>query len=232
MTEQYNPYDYEPFACTVDIALFTVRDGALSVLLIERGEEPFKGTWALPGGFVQPDEDAYVAALRELAEETNVQEQDFDGHLEQLRTYTDPRRDPRMRVISVAHVAFSPSAPQPTAGDDAAGARWWNVEDLNEVPLAFDHDRILNDALARVRAKLEYTTLATEFVGETFTLGELARVYEAVWGTELDLANFRRKVLNVEDFVVPTGVKSSTTGKPLLYQAGEATEVMPPFRRE
>ena len=198
----YDPRSFPPFAVTVDLTIFTVRDGLLQVLLIERAQPPFKGDWALPGGFVREDETVAQAAVRELEEETGVAAQ--EAYLEQLATFGDPQRDPRMRVVSVAHVALLPDLPVPTAGGDAASARFWPVEDLNidgrvnlHAPkLAFDHAQILAHATERVRAKLEYTTLAAAFCNEPFSLADLRRVYLAAWGSAPDLANFRRKILS------------------------------------
>lgn len=231
----YDKYAHEPFAVTVDLAVLTLREGALHVLLIERGQEPYAGKWALPGGFVRPDESAETAARRELAEETGLDEVCATSglHLEQLRTYSDPDRDPRMRVVSVAFAALLPDAPEPHGGGDAAQARWLPYDDTG--PLAFDHDRILADAHDRVGAKLEYTCLATSFCPPEFTLGELQQVYETVWGTGLDRPNFRRKVLATPGFVEPVPGAARLTGgrgKPAaLYRAGTATALHPPLLR-
>ncbi|MFL1904061.1 NUDIX hydrolase [Streptomyces tauricus] len=230
--EGYDKHAFEPFAVTVDLAVFTVRAGALHVLLIERGQEPYAGCRALPGGFVLPEESAETAARRELAEETGLS--DVSGlHLEQLRTYSEPDRDPRMRVVSVAYAALLPDAPEPRGGGDAAGAHWLPYDGLG--PLAFDHDRILADARERIGAKLEYTCLATAFCPPEFTLGELQQVYETVWGSPLDRPNFRRKVLATPGFVEPVPGAARLTGgrgKPAaLYRAGAATGLHPPLLR-
>lgn len=233
----YDASAYSPVFVTVDLAVFTIRNGALSVLLIERGDEPYLGKWALPGGFIEPDEDAATAAWRELAEETGVEQ--WAGHLEQLKTYSAPDRDPRHRIVSVAHVAFAPNLPAPVAGDDARNARWWAVDDVlggEDAPeLAFDHAEILEDALERVRSKLEYTTLATEFVEEPFTLAELHRVYAAVWGKPPSLGAFRRKVISTKGFVEATSTKGETqsAGRPAtLYRRGGAAILQPAMLRQ
>ena len=202
------------------------------MLLVERGQEPYAGRWALPGGFLLPDESAETAARRELAEETGLA--DVSGlHLEQLRTYSEPGRDPRMRVVSVAFAALLPDPPEPHAGTDAAEARWMPYDQARG--LAFDHDRILADARTRVGGRLEYTCLATAFCPPEFTLGELQRVYETVWGTALDRPNFRRKVLATPGFVEPVPGAARLTGgrgKPAaLYRAGPATTLHPPLLR-
>ncbi|WRZ93777.1 NUDIX domain-containing protein [Streptomyces sp. NBC_01007] len=230
--EGYDKYAFEPFAVTVDLAVLTVRAGALQVLLVERGREPYAGRWALPGGFVLPRESAEAAARRELAEETGLS--DISGlHLEQLRTYSEPDRDPRMRIVSVAFAALLPDAPEPHGGGDAAQAQWLRFNALG--PLAFDHDRILADAHERVGAKLEYSCLATSFCPPEFTLGELQHVYETVWGTALDRPNFRRKVLATPGFVeqVPGAARlTGGRGKPAaLYRAGGAKVLHPPLLR-
>ncbi|MEU4218618.1 NUDIX domain-containing protein [Actinoplanes sp. NPDC026623] len=234
--ESYDPSEFVAAAVTVDVAALTIRDGRLHVLLVERGGHPFAGWRALPGGFVR-DETLDAAALRELAEETGLRpgEDDLDRvHLEQLRSYGDPGRDPRMRVVSVAYLAFAPSLPDPSAGGDASGAFWVPVDEVGE--LAFDHATILADALDRARSKLEYTPLATAFVGEEFTVGELRAVYAAVWGEELHAGNFHRKVLSVPGFVESTGETAARGGerggpKARLYRAGDARLLHPALLR-
>jgi len=241
----YDPSEYPPIAVTVDVVLLTVRAGRLSVLLVERRGHPYRGHWALPGGFVEPDDDLDGAARRELEEETGVVvagEGDGVGlgHLEQLRSYGTPGRDPRVRTVSVAYVGFTARDEVAVAGSDAADARFWAVDDLaidavgspDGVRLAFDHDRIVADGIERARAKLEYTTLATAFLDEPFTLGELRRVYEAVWAEPLHEGNFRRKVLSTPGFVEATGTTAPTDGRPAaLYRRGPATQLHPPILR-
>jgi len=232
----YDPAAYPSVAVTVDVVALTIRDEKLCVLLVERGQHPFAGRRALPGGFVRA-ETLDAAALRELGEETGLRP--GEGalgrvHLEQLRTYGDPGRDPRMRVISVAYLAFAPELPDPRSGSDAADAEWVPVEQA--AGLAFDHDRVLADGLERARAKLEYTPLATAFVAAEFTIGELRQVYAAVWGEELHAGNFHRKVLSVPGFVESTGETQARGGerggpKARLYRAGDARLLHPALLR-
>jgi 8-oxo-dGTP diphosphatase len=239
----YDPAQFPRVAVTVDVVLLTVRAGRLSVLLVERKGHPFRGQWALPGGFVAPDDDLDGAARRELAEETGVTVGFGSvglGHIEQLRSYGAPGRDPRMRVVSVAYIGFTAASEATSAGDDANDARFWAVDDLaipgigsdDGAPLAFDHAHVIADGIERARAKLEYTTLATAFLDEPFTLGELRRVYEAVWGEHLHEGNFRRKVLSTPGFVEATGATAPTDGRPAaLYRRGDATSLHPPILR-
>ncbi|MGC5583460.1 NUDIX hydrolase [Ornithinimicrobium sp. W1665] len=222
------------FAVTVDVVALTIRDEVLSVLLVRRGEEPFAGRWALPGGFTRADEDLEDAAYRELAEECHVTRDDL--LLEQLRTYGAPGRDPRPeRVVTVAWIALGAHLPEPTAGTDAAEARWWPVEEALSMPLAFDHAQILADGVERARAKLEYSTLATSFCPREFTLRDLRRVYETVWGSELDRSNFQRKVLGTEGFLTDTGrYAEGRRGRPArLYRAAgiQGAVLHPPLLR-
>ena len=221
--------DHVVLKLAVDLAILTVRDNLLQVLVIERGKPPFKGGPALPGGFLRAGEDLEHAARRELAEETGLS---GGLHLEQLATYGAPDRDPRERVVSVAYLAIAPDLPVPRAGSDAAGARWAPVDKVAGT-LAFDHDGILSDAVERARALLELTTVAAAFCAPEFTMGDLRTVYEVVWSMPLDPRNFSRKVLHTEGFVEPTGNRRMPeTGRPAaLYRRGPATSLNPPIMR-
>jgi 8-oxo-dGTP diphosphatase len=220
---------YPSVAVTADLVVFTIRDGELCVLLVRRGEEPFLGSWALPGGFVRPGEDLDQAAERELVEETSLT--GVAAHLEQLRSYGAPDRDPRMRVITVAYLALVPSLPVPVAGGDASDACWLPVRDVTG--LAFDHAAVLADGLERARAKLEYSPLATAFCPAEFTVAELRRVYEIVWDTVLDPRNFHRKVTGVPGFLEPVGRSTAgERGRPAeLFRRGTATLLHPAMLR-
>ena len=226
----YDPAAFPPVAVTVDLVVLTVRSDRFCVLTVRRGEEPYAGREALPGGFVHPDEDLLTAAARELAEETGLHP--GAGHLEQLGTYGDPGRDPRMRVVTVAHLALVPDLPSPRAGSDAAAAHWTPVADATP-GLAFDHDRLLADGVERARSKLEYSSLATAFCRPEFTVAELRRVYEVVWGRRLDPRNFHRKVTGAPGFLEPTGETTTRDGgRPAqLFRRGTATLLHPPLLR-
>jgi len=174
---------------TVDIVIFTIQSEELKVLLVKRGIPPFKGQLALPGGFVHEDESLDEAAMRELREETGVS----DVFLEQLYSFGEPGRDPRERIITVAYYALiSADRSQLAAGTDTTEAAWWPVSKLPA--LAFDHRKILDYALERLRNKLEYTTVGFQLLPAKFSLTELQGVYEAILGKKLDKRNFRRKI--------------------------------------
>ena len=221
-------------AVAVDVAAMAIVDGRLTILLVEPDDALQSGRWSLPGRRVRDDESLDATAHRALAELSGS-----DGPtvlLEQLRTYGAPTRDPRARVVSVAYLALSarpsvPSAGRRTAVVPAAEVAGWPTERF-----AYDHAAIVADALERLRAKLEYTSLATALLEEPFTLGELRAVYEAVWDVPLDPANFRRKVVSTEGFVreaegvAPPGPSG---GRPARrYRAGGATRLHPAMLRD
>src|SRR5215831_6613901 len=184
-------YQYPRAALTVDCVVFGFDEGDLKVLLIERGLEPFKGRWALPGGFVRVDETVDAAARRELAEEAGL----TNVFLEQLYTFGAVDRDPRERAVSVAYYALVKlSEHKAKAATDAANAKWFPV---SKVPkLAFDHAGILATAVERLKGKVRYQPIGFELLPPKFTLSQLQHLYEAVLGTALDKRNFRKKVLS------------------------------------
>jgi 8-oxo-dGTP diphosphatase len=225
-----------PALLTVDVVALTVRADRLEALLIRRPDEPYRGGWALPGGFVGAEEDLPAAAARTLAAETG--QHGLAAHLEQLASYGRPDRDPRGRVVTVAYLAFAPAGDLPRMAGNPADVRWCPVAELasagqvrcqraaaqpaaneptmgtpaaNRPPgrwLAFDHETILADGVERARAKLEYSALGTAFCTEPFTAAELRRVYEAVWGVPLDPRNFWRKVSSTPGLLVPVPGRS------------------------
>lgn len=231
---EYDPSQYPAFAVTVDVVILTMSEGRLHVLLVRRGEDPYRGMWAIPGGFKRPNETLDAAARRELVEETSV---DAASLLTQFGAYGDPGRDPRMNVVTVAYVAVLRDVGAIVAGTDAAEARLVPMADVLEgrPELAFDHTQIARDAIERVRVELEVSGVATAFVGSTFTLAELRAVYEAIWGVQLDAANFRRSVVSEDGWVIPTGRRAQpgpAGGRPAeLYRAGSAWETGGPIHR-
>jgi 8-oxo-dGTP diphosphatase len=210
--------EFPPFYVTVDIVVLAIRDGRLHALMIRRAGEPYAGAWALPGGFVEIDEDLRDAAERELEEETGVRL--GTETLTQVHTYGTPGRDPRHRVVSVAWLAAFPETVDVTAGDDASHAEWRPVDELlvdrPRDRLAFDHAGILRDAIETARERLvnaEPPLLAAGFTGGgEFSLSQLRAVYEAVLGHELDAGNFQRKVKTTQGIVEATDRREPAPG--------------------
>lgn len=188
-------------AVTTDVVLFTIREETLQVLLVRRRNPPFAGQWALPGGFLDPAEDLAACALRELSEETGIS----DVYLEQLYTFGRPDRDPRERVISVAYYGLAPADRLVLrSGSDASEAAWFAYGALP--PLAFDHREIVEKAHERLVAKLEYSTIAFQFLPAQFTLSELQEVYEIIRSERLDKRNFRKWIL-ARNLIEETGAQ-------------------------
>lgn len=187
-------YPYPHPAVTTDVVVFTIRDGRLSILLVKRGNPPFENSWALPGGFLDIDEDLDACAARELEEETGI----GGLYLEQLYTFGGADRDPRERVISVTYYALVPldALATPRAASDAAAVGWHAFDELPA--LAFDHAEVVHKAHDRLVAKLDYSTIAFGFMPETFTLSELQCVYETLLNKPLDKRNFRKRILSFE----------------------------------
>ncbi len=198
----YIPPGTERPAVTVDVVIFSLFDDDLRVLLVKRRVEPFAGYWAVPGGFIHPNESLEKAAARKLAEETGVK----DVYTEQLYTFGDVDRDPRMRVITVGYFALVPyNAIVHEPGKHEEATDWFSLDKLPQ--LAFDHDEIVDYALERLRYKLEYTAVGFKLLPDEFTLSELQKAYEIVLSEKLDKRNFRRKILSA-DVIEETGKKS------------------------
>lgn len=214
----YDPAAYDRPSVAVDLVILSLQDEQLKVLLVQRGVPPFKGKWALPGGFLDKQRDASLdaAAARELREETGAQA----PYLEQLYTFGDRKRDPRDWTVSVVYFALMPHTAVSAAVDsDATAARWWPVHgETVSTTLAFDHKTLLSTAIQRVRAKLEYTGIAVHLLPQAFTLSQLQRVYELVLDEHLEKKSFRRS-LERAGIVEPTGGMTQGKGRPAqLYR--------------
>lgn len=183
-------YDYPRPAVTTDCVIFGYDGKELKVLLIERGIEPFKGCWAFPGGFLNMDEDALAGARRELKEETGLE----DAFIEQFHTFSEPGRDPRGRVITIAHYALV-KIQEVEGGDDAAQARWFPIGEVP--PLAFDHDRILRMAMSRLKERIHFEPVGFELMPDVFTMPQLQNLYEAILEVHFDRRNFASKMLKL-----------------------------------
>jgi len=207
-------YDYPHPAVSTDIVIFTLQDKKLKVLLIQRANDPYRDHWSLPGGFVEIDEDLDSAALRELEEETGVS----GVYLEQLYTFGQPGRDPRERVISVAYYALVPADRiHLRAASDAKSVTWFACNLLPE--LAFDHAQIIETARKRLAAKMDYSTIALQFMPTRFTLGELQTVYETIMNSPLDKRNFRKRVLAFESIIATGETRQNGKHRPARLYA-------------
>ena len=219
-TKKYS-YEYPHPAVTTDIVVFSIREQQLKLLLIKRKIQPFKGKWALPGGFVALDEDIDECAQRELEEETGVK----GVYLEQLRTYGHPKRDPRERVITIAYYALIPSGKiQVRAATDAAAVDWFA---MNELPkLAFDHATIVDQAKQRLESKLDYSTIAFLFLDIEFTLTDSQNIYEIILEQEIDKRNFRKRILATGSIEETGGKRRDGKHRPAkLYRLTEPGKV-------
>lgn len=239
--KDYDPNQYDRPSVTTDIIVLTTSENYrfLRVLLVKRKNYPYKDQWAIPGGFVNINENLEDAARRELKEETNVD----CAYLEQLYTFGDIGRDPRMRVISVAYLAMvnHELISMPVANDDAAEAQWFTIniagehgdlytltnvdtqEQLKLSELAFDHGKILKTAIERIKGKLEYTTIGFSLLPNKFSLGRAQRVYESILGRPIHASNFRRSISNMVEKVPNETIKEEGFKASDAYKLKENT---------
>jgi len=216
---------YEKPSVTVDIAIYTIQKKELKVLLVKRGLEPFKNQWAIPGGFVRINESLEDAAKRELEEETGVK----NVYLEQLYSFGDPKRDPRGRVITISYMALINSESiKLKATTDVSEVQWFSVKKIP--PLAFDHKKILDYSLKRLKWKFEYTTVAFSLLPKKFAVSEIQKIYEIVFNKKFDKRNFAKKMLFL-DILKKEEIKKHVSHRPpMLYSLkkniGEIVEIL------
>lgn len=215
-------YKYEHPAVTTDCVIFTYEDWKLKVLLVKRGGEPYKGEWALPGGFLRGDETAREGALRELREETALEA----SAIGELGVFSKPDRDPRERVITIAFYALvKPSKVQ--GGDDADEAAWFPIDDLPQ--LAFDHADIIHSALERLRRDIHFEPIGFDLLDEEFTIPDLQRLYEIILGVKFDRRNFQRKILSsgiLEEAEEPVEFRCAEPEPPVMSMKCAAPRMM------
>ncbi len=205
-------HDFPKPSVTADIVIFTIQNNELKVLLIKRKLNPFKDKWAIPGGFVRINESLEDAAKRELEEETGVK----DVYLEQLYSFGDPERDPRGRVITIAYMALINSEQiKLRAATDASDAQWFSVK---KIPvLAFDHKKILEYSLKRLKWKFEYTAVAFSLLPKKFAISEIQKIYEIVFNKQFDKRNFAKKLISL-DILKEEGINTNVPYRPpMLY---------------
>jgi len=210
--EKESIHKYEKPSVTADIVIYTIQNNELKILLVKRGIEPFKDKWAIPGGFVRIHESLEDAAKRELEEETGVK----DVYLEQLYSFGDPKRDPRGRVITVAYMALINSEKiKLKAATDVSGVQWFSIKKIPQ--LAFDHKKILDYSLKRLKWKFEYTIVAFSLLPKKFTISEIQNIYEIVFNQQFDKRNFAKKILSL-DILKEEGIKKDVSYRPpMLY---------------
>ena len=222
--EQYNPKDYDSPLMTVDIALFTLHESTLQVLLVERGDHPCKGRWALPGGFIDLTADAELhdTAKRKLHEKTGVDV----PLLEQVSTVGNAHRDPRGWSVTALYMALVPHAPTAEFIETVRDARWWPIDDVSKLPLAFDHRELVGLARERLKSKTAYTVLPIHVLRQPFSLTQLQQAFELLMGAKLEKKSFRRRILNAEILEeVGEGVPEGGRGRPTaLYRPSKHSE--------
>lgn len=205
-------HDFEKPSLTADIVIFTIKEGELKVLLVKRDINPFKGSWALPGGFVRINESLENAAKRELEEETGIK----NIYLEQLFSFGDPGRDPRGRVVTVAYMALVNSEEMELrASTDASDAQWFSIKKFPS--LVFDHKKILNYSLKRLKWKFEYTTVAFSLLPKKFAISQVQKIYEIVFDKKFDKRNFSKKIISL-NILKEEGIKKNVSHRPpMMY---------------